>query len=966
MNYSRFLLTLLIILPALSGQAASLSPKQQLSIAPELAARIDTDPIDTEYNVIVRLASPNASAIRLSNLAASAGTLHDRYQHVGGALRSASASAIPALTGKSKVVRRFWIANVAEMQLDRAALLELAEHDDVVMVAPNVGIELLDPVSVTDAVSAGTAAAANLQTIGARSLWARGLTGRGRVVASIDTGVEGVHPALTDRWRGRNGDTAASWFDPLNAPSPSDNNGHGTHVMGIMVGRHGSDTIGLAPDAEWISAAVVDRGRSLSATFADILAAMQWVVDPDGNPHTMDDVPDVVCNSWGVSQEIINACDQLFFEAIDNVEAMGVVCVFAAGNEGPTPKSIRNPADRAGAPNGTFSVGAVDANYSDFPVPSFSSRGPSACNNTAKKPEIAAPGVGIRSAFKGQTYKIINGTSMAAPHVAAAVALLRQYNPELTPEQIKTALLSTAHDIGAPGEDNASGHGLIDLEAALATVTSATYPSVTTGPIYLNAGLDGVAGLGEEIELIVPVTGSVVEVHNATLNLKAISPRASVLAGSAYLGTIPVNQTVTNGSSPFLVRISDNLRAGDTAWFETSISGVTLLNWWRDTVAIMVGLPQGATIATSKMGAASLSLSNFGHLGLADGTSMNAGGEGWRTAMIGANILYEGALMASSADGGWSDVSRREDGSRRFDFTPQIAANGALCFDDSHSEFPVGISIDQRVLPILGNENYEATTIVWTLRNSRSTAIPGAQLAWLIDIDLPGVGIIDERVSLDPTSGGYFHIAPAASFVAGIAPLSGSLGSLHFYENFGSKQTLSNAEKRESLKGWDAAPVDAGDYGAIASTNPVDLEPGDSVVIALAFISGRSSGDFAEAASESRSRWLSMSGVDDDQGGTPLPADFTLDQNYPNPFNAATIIPLQIAGDGSRQVRLEIHNLLGQRVRTLLDERAEAGHRNVLWDGRDDDGRAVASGVYFARLTVAGGTQQVRSMVLLK
>ena len=91
-----------------------------------------------------------------------------------------------------------------------------------------------------------------------------------------------------------------------------------------------------------------------------------------------------------------------------------------------------------------------------------------------------------------------------------------------------------------------------------------------------------------------------------------------------------------------------------------------------------------------------------------------------------------------------------------------------------------------------------------------------------------------------------------------------------------------------------------------------------------------------------------------------------LRQNYPNPFNAGTTIPVQIAGEASRMIRLEIFDVLGRSVRTLMSENAPAGNYSLFWDGRDDRGSIVSSGVYFARLRVDGQTQQVRSMVLIK
>lgn len=967
MKFALRLIICFLFLPVLTGQTASLTQKQQLSIAPALTARLDRASEHDVFNVMVRLADGSATPSRLSSLAASAARLSDRYQVIGSELRYAGASAVPTVKGESTILRRFWIANVVEMRVDRTALLELAEAHDVVMIAPNVSIELLDPVSIADATSASAGAGSNLQAIGARALWMRGLTGKGRLVASIDTGVEGIHPALSHNWRGNHGDTAASWFDPLNGTSPTDNSGHGTHVMGIMVGRDGADTIGLAPDAEWICAAVVDRGRSLSATFADILAALQWAVDPDGNPQTMDDVPDVICNSWGVSQQIISPCDQLFFEAIDNVESMGVVCVFAAGNEGPNTMSIRNPADRATSPTASFSVGAVDANATDYPVPSFSSRGPSACDGLAKKPEIAAPGVSIRSAFKGQTYKLINGTSMAAPHVAAAVALLRQYNPELTPEQIKNALLTTARDIGTAGEDNSSGRGLIDLEAAVNSVIPADFPVVATGGVKVSAGSDGVPALGEEVELVIPVSGSVVAADDITLKIESLSSLASVSSGSAYIGTISAGSTVENAMAPFVVSVASDGRAGDTAWFEVRMTGDPLLTWWRDTVGVMVGLPHGSHVETATDGLAALTLSNFGRLGLADGTALNAGGSGWRTSLIGTNILHEGALIVTSADGGWADASHHENGEQRFDFSPRAAdATAGLCFEDASADVPVGVTIDQTVLPIYSTSAYEITTVRWAVHNTRGSRIENLQLAWLLDIDLPGVGVVDESFAVDPAAGGFYHASPLGGVVAGLMPLSGSLAALNVFENSDVKAQLATSAKRAALSGFGSLPDGTGDFLSISASNPVDLNAGDSIVIAVAFIAATNPGSFSSASIDARNRWLSISDVDDDEGEVRPPTDYSLNQNYPNPFNAGTTIPVQIAGDGSRLVRLEVIDVLGRNVRTLLNETGFAGHHSLFWDGRDDHGVAVASGVYFARLRVDGQASQVRSMVLLK
>jgi hypothetical protein len=94
-----------------------------------------------------------------------------------------------------------------------------------------------------------------------------------------------------------------------------------------------------------------------------------------------------------------------------------------------------------------------------------------------------------------------------------------------------------------------------------------------------------------------------------------------------------------------------------------------------------------------------------------------------------------------------------------------------------------------------------------------------------------------------------------------------------------------------------------------------------------------------------------------------LPMDYALTQNYPNPFNPHTVVPYQLPESG--QVSLVVYNTLGQRLRILVNEKQEAGYYKMVWDGKDEIGRQVASGVYLVRME-AGKFRQVRKMVLLK
>ena len=367
-----------------------------------------------------------------------------------------------------KKIRSFWIVNSFAVDAKPGLIKALAEMKEIKNIFLDAPIELIKPVGGVHQTSAAGKGVENGVTVTrAPELWALGIDGTGRLACDQDTGADGTHPAFADRWRGLDPGVAPgdAWFDPLENetfPTESGWNTHGTHTLGTMIGDDGAgNQIGMAPGAKWIGAKTIDTGGDI---FSDAVAAFQWMADPDGNPATMDDVPDVVNNSWGLHPSWYGECVEDFNAGIDAAEAAGVVVVFAAGNEGPSSNSLRSPASRIAGDYNVFSIGALEQDGAT--IADFSSRGPSHCDDATIKPEVSAIGVDVRSAQPGNTYAEMSGTSMATPHVAGAVLLLRQAYPEATPEEIKMALYLTAVDLGTPGEDNTFGMGGIDVVEA--------------------------------------------------------------------------------------------------------------------------------------------------------------------------------------------------------------------------------------------------------------------------------------------------------------------------------------------------------------------------------------------------------------------------------------------------------------------------------------------------------------------
>ncbi|MCC6477209.1 S8 family serine peptidase [bacterium] len=424
-------------------------------------------------------------------------TRQRRHQEVIDALREVSALTQPSIVGRldrlvaSGVVSAFspyWIVNAIVMKGTRAAIEEIASRDDVDWVDENFRVTLTEPIDYvrgsSNALDENHGVPTGVRAIGAPRVWYElGFTGAGRLVGNLDTGVDGAHPALAARWRGNHAPVDHCWFDVVRTSDfPEDDSpsgGHGTHVMGTICGNSTSsnDSIGVAPGAEWIACNGIDQGSS-NEFDNDILHAFQWFADPDSNSATLDDVPDVVHNSWGVDGRFsgYSDCYQVWNEVIVNCEAAGVVVTYSAGNEGPSSRTLRSPATVQIDSVTVFSVGAVDADADTIPpyeIASFSSRGPTDCPPFSPiKPEVCAPGVDVYSSFPDGLYTRLSGTSMAGPHVAGVVALMRQANPNAEVREIKSILMRTAHDYGDAGEDNTFGFGFIDAYQAVIEVSA--------------------------------------------------------------------------------------------------------------------------------------------------------------------------------------------------------------------------------------------------------------------------------------------------------------------------------------------------------------------------------------------------------------------------------------------------------------------------------------------------------------
>src|SRR5262245_21987181 len=273
--------------------------------------------------------------------------------------------------------RPFWITNAIEVTGDAEVLGQMAADPGVKSVTAPETLRIPDPdeqIATPSRTESGIEW--NVDAIGAPTVWdTYGARGDGIVVANIDTGVQFDHPALAGHYRGVLGNGLYShmfnWFDPTGicGYTPCDNNGHGTHTMGTMVGDPGdpgNDRIGVAPHARWIAA----KGcETRSCSEVSLLAAAQWTLAPtleDGTNPRPDLRPNIVNNSWGGGRG-----DPWFQDMVRAWNASGIFATFAAGNDGPSCGSAGSPGDDPEA----YAVGAYG---SGGQIASFSGRGASA------------------------------------------------------------------------------------------------------------------------------------------------------------------------------------------------------------------------------------------------------------------------------------------------------------------------------------------------------------------------------------------------------------------------------------------------------------------------------------------------------------------------------------------------------------------------------------------------------------
>jgi len=909
-------------------------------------------------------------------------------------------------TGDVSDIGSLWIVNAVTCHANAGAIRIISDMDGVGDIVYSTERQLLDPDEWADAypVSGGARTIAwNVSTVDADEVWDEGYTGEGVLVAVLDSGVNYNHVDLADHmWDGGESYPYHGYDFCNNDDNPMDDHGHGTHCAGTVAGDGTAGThTGVAPDATIMAVKVVDSDGFGEED--EIWEAIQFAVDHEAR---------VISMSLGWVYDS-NPSRAGWRQAMDNAMAAGVVAAVSAGNEGdeldtyPIPHNLRTPGDcpppwthpdqtLTGGHSAVISVGAT--NFSDD-VAYFSSRGPCEWGTVGAyadypyaqggliKPDIAAPGVDITSLdYSSNTGYASgwNGTSMAAPCVAGAIALMLQHNPYMTPEVIDQVLEENAMALSEE-KDNETGSGLVNAYDAWNNTPSAEVPpSQAKAPspadgcthVYRQTYLNWADGFGT------PATGY--HVYLGTDN-----PPTNLVNGEATTNTY-YQVPLLNANTQYRWRIDPVNEWGETqgaVWTFTTGSGAdesfesggfAAYEWVNDTDhpwtidtqhalegsfcaragdvldasstrSLTVNLPEADTlyfyVKTSCEGATDADELRF----YVNGTEKAAwhGETQWTLfaqPLSGGQKTLTWQFYRNETGGGGDDTAWLD-----FISFPNLIfppRNFAAQVEDINNirftwDAPTGTD------GLIGYRLYNISMLYAELSDPTATE-------WLLE-DVPDNNYLFTFSAVYTQGEAYYDGSvevcvwtpnPPRNLTGALTgsgevtlhwqrPQDNNLHDLTGYKVYRDSAEVAEIDNPATLS-WVDGGVSAGSrvYTVTALWGNLESEPSNAVTVNV----------------------LSLA-------GDTVPQRTALVGCSPNPFNPDTKVRYDLATPA--RVRLEVYNILGQKVNTLVDANQPAGRYSAVWRGTDSSGRAVASGLYFFRLQ-AGSASFVQKALLLK
>ncbi len=916
--------------------------------------------------------------------------------------------------GQVANVRQLYLANAIVFEGSWGVVEALAKLSDRATLYHDKRFKLISGTQMSNELHVPAKIAAEdtawgIKYIHADRVWRElGITGRGVVVGHIDTGVYLEHPDLAGQLWVNAGEIPGNGIDDdgngfvddihgydfgVEDGNPNDDapgGGHGTHTAGIVVGNGAAGIrTGVAPGAR-LMACKIWQADGQGGSLGMIWAAEQYCVENGARIITMSlgipgDIPAIFMRN-----ERINC---------SNIRDAGVLLVNSSGNdhylyEPPLEVNLtaRVPAPWNAQPvpfsstGGVLSVGGTGyGNDSNFPG---SSRGPVDWGfvdpwrdwpynpgDGLIKPDIAAPGFNVNSTvipdgYSGDTW---SGTSMACPHVAGVAALMLERNPSLSPAGLDSLLELSAVDIGLPGKDNIFGSGRLDAYAAVTSVPQSVVANLSLSGVLPDFSGDEVLDPGQTSPIafqminVSPVTVAT----GVTAGLALVpDPFVSIVDGAGtFMDFASGGGKGDNRGDPFLLAVAAGAPQGHPFTMLLTVNSGDFARTYD--IPWFIGLPE---YRTHDVGNVFLTITDQGSLGYMG----QAGDEGEGMGVIGnPSNLFIGSFWAGTGpdyvcnrdyDGLGSETSEwvvsndKDDiGRVRVEAAESNQQIFHSIFHDGGHENPLPLLVEQTSTAWRNPPNDDFVILDYNLTNQGEVAITDLYLGVFCDFDVGEDGV---DLGSSDAERNLAYIFNGVGPFYGVALLDSTAAVNTTMVNnptyVYAESRINDQDKFDLLRGAINMPTArTGDDWSLLVSTVVNLAPGESRRVTFAMLYGETKADLLANAD------AAFAANHPDEPITPeVPVKFVrLDQNTPNPFNPLTEISFKIAEPGF--IELAVFDLRGVKVRTLFKGDHEAGSDRLSWNGTDDSGQGLPSGIYLYRLTTIEGHLS-RKMTLVR
>ncbi len=739
--------------------------------------------------------------------------------------------------------------------------------------------------------------------------------------------------------------------DPTGLGSTPINAMHGTHVAGICCAVT-DNHIGIAGSSWNAKLMAINAGSPYSDNA--ILSGY------DGILYAAENGADIISCSWGS----LGSASLYEQDVVNHAMELGSMVVGAAGNDNDSTAHYPSSYD------GVLSVAALSnaknlkAYYSNY----------------GKTIDISAPGSIIYGTTGFDSYGTLSGTSMAAPLAAGVVALVKARHPDWSNLQAAEQVRVTCTNIDDenPAFVGKLGRGIVNAEAALISGV----PSIRIVQVrYSDATGDGIIKPGESANIYLTLINYLAKANSISLTLTEDSPYAELTTGAIVLNELTSMEKIEL-TTPFAVTIHQDAPRGHVVSFQLLIQSAYYSDIDQFNLSV---LPTHGNIEINRL---ATTVTNIGRIGFGN-SDESQDGIGFKY-QKGPNLMFEGAVMCGVGATRISNSARSiippgrtsvaydndflttEDGDLQF-FTPgqRSSQESYGAFNDSNADSAMNLRISQKTYADDRDDLQDFILFEYQIENQGNETLNPFYFGLFFDWDLDGGHYNTNMVKYDAghKMGYVYDDGAGPDTFIGVALLDEVGVSSRAIWNEGSNPRnttwgiydgFSDAEKWECLSsGANHTEAGPGDVSHVIAAGPFTLAPNEKLPLHFALAAGQNFNQLVTAVEAAKTFNRTMATPKPGQ----QPAVWSLSANHPNPFNSGTVIAYEL--EHTCRVKLEVFDLLGRKIASVVDQTQSQGKHRTLWNGCDDQSRSVPSGAYFYRLQ-AGTFSKTRKLILVR